>query len=366
MWLSVGAISALAAAISLYLTYAHYKLRADAGWQSLCDVSAQFSCGAVAASEYSSLAGIPIAWFGTVFYAALGWLALRARRGDELVLPRSPALALAAAGTLATALSLILALVSALVVNSFCPMCVVLYGCNATLLVLGVVALRREPQRLQDLLRAERRALRRNGPAAAMMAFLALVALVALPFVLSMRPPLRGLCEYLAGRGGEKADLVIYTDYQCPFCKRADLTLESFRTRPGVTVSVRNYPLDRECNPALKRTIHPGACLQASAVLCAEPQGRERTFGRRVFETSAKDFESLLRVAKDLGMDARAFEACLGAPETAKRLAADIEAAEKAGVNATPTLFVDGRRYQGSLDPAALDCPSQPELPSSL
>ncbi|MBI5547139.1 MAG: DsbA family protein, partial [Deltaproteobacteria bacterium] len=363
---SALATALVATGASGYLTYAYFKVRDDAGWQSLCDVSAQFSCGAVAASDYSAAAGVPIAWVGVVFYAALSWFAWRSLRRTDHTLPRSPALALALAGAWGSALSVALALLSALVIRSFCPLCVVLYACNALLLGLGVADLRHEHENLRELLRAERRTWNRHLDTAALMVLAALAPLVALPLLQSMQPPLRGLCEYLSDRGGAKTLLVVYTDYQCPFCKKADLTLERASAMPGVELAVRNYPLDRECNTKLTRTIHPGACLQASAVLCAESLGRAKEFRRGVFDGGAKDRETLTALAASLGIDPAAFRACLASPDTASRLANDIESAREDGVHATPALFVDGRQYKGSLDPAAHECLAAEPGPAQL
>ncbi len=360
VWGGVLATALVGAAASGYLTYAYYRLRDNAGWQSLCDVSAGFSCGAVATSDYSAVAGVPIAWFGVIFYAGLCWFAWRALRRADYALPRSPALALTLAGAWGSVLSIVLALVSALFIRSFCPLCLVLYACNAALLGLGVVDLRNEQESLRELLRAERRTWSRHLDTAVCMVLAAVAPLVGLPLLQSMKPPLRGLCEYLSDRGGAKTRLVVYTDYQCPFCKKADLTLERASGLPSVELSVRNYPLDRECNTSLTRTIHPGACLQASAVLCAQSLGRAEEFRRGVFDSGAKDREALTALAASLGIDPATFRACLASPDTASRLADDIESAREDGVHATPALFVDGRQYKGSLDPLAHECLAGP------
>jgi protein-disulfide isomerase len=76
------------------------------------------------------------------------------------------------------------------------------------------------------------------------------------------------------------------------------------------------------------------------------------------------DVEAL---AGQLGLDVPRFKACLGAPETAQRLAADIAAALQAGVKATPSFVVRGLTYSGEFPLAALPPPppvAPPQAPA--
>jgi serine/threonine-protein kinase len=367
LWATVLALTVLAGAVSVYLTYAYYKVREGSGWQSFCEVSSRLSCDAVTASEFSAAAGIPIAWCASVFYAAVAWVAWRARRGRRTAIPRSPAIALLAAGAVASAFSVILATVSARLIGAFCPLCLALYVCNAALLVLGVVAARRGGERLGQAVAAECANLSRNVCRTIASVMVGAVLLGALPFACSLRPEMNraqgtDLCAYVEAKRaiGDRSDtrLVVYTDYQCPFCRKADAALAGLRKADGLIVEIRHYPLDKTCNQKLQRTIHEGACRQAAAVICAEGLGAE--LGRLIFESGAKDSASLVRLAVGLGMEPAGFETCLESPETARRLAADIEVARGDDVRGTPTIFVDGRRYQGPLDAAAFDCLVRP------
>lgn len=367
LWTTVFALTVLGGSFSVYLTYAYYKVREGSGWQSFCEVSSRLSCDAVSASNFSAVAGIPVAWAASVFYAAMAWVAWRALSGRRTAIPRSPALALVAGGTFASALSVVLAVVSARAIGAFCPLCLALYACNVALLVLGVLAIRRGGETLGQAVAAECTNLGRNVGKTIATVVVGAALLGAPPLVRSARPEanraqLTDLCAYVEGKraSGDRSDtrLVVYTDYQCPFCRKADSALAKLRAAERVTVTTRHYPLDQACNQKLRRTVHDGACRQAAAVICA--QGRGDELGRLIFESGAKDPSSLARLAGGLGMEAASFEACLGSSATGKRLAADIEAAKGDDVRGTPTIFVDGRRYQGPLDAAAFDCLARP------
>lgn len=354
LWTATAAVSALGALTSAYLTWGHYAAKDAGGWDSLCEVGSRFSCDVVATSEYSAVAGLPLAWLAAIFYAALGWLSLRVLRGTPTPIPRSPALALLGAGLLASLLSLALAGVSALLIGAFCPLCVLLYALNAALLALGVLARRGGASGgLVKAGLAEARNLRRHAMTTAALALLAAVLLAAPSLARSFRPPIQDLCGFL-GEDPAKARLVVYSDFQCPFCGKADALLDEVRGAPGVTLVKRHFPLDRACNPRLARTLHPGACLQSSAAICAQSKGVD--LGPRLFAKGPKDAAGLVALAAREGLDPAAFEACLGAPETERALTADIDAARSEGVEGTPALFVNGRRYRGPLEPGALRC----------
>jgi protein-disulfide isomerase len=64
--------------------------------------------------------------------------------------------------------------------------------------------------------------------------------------------------------------------------------------------------------------------------------------------------EKILTWAKDLGLDMARFTAALDAPATKAAVERDLADGEQAGVNATPTIYLNGKKYQGSLEPQVL------------
>lgn len=142
--------------------------------------------------------------------------------------------------------------------------------------------------------------------------------------------------------------VVEFSDFLCPFCRSLAGAFATFLPQSGNRVAVyfKNYPLDQACNPKLKTTVHAGACALALGALCAHDQGKFWPYHDKVYSApppapSAKDVG---RLAGEAGLDAAALEACLGSAKTRERLQAQIAEAETAGVTATPTLFINGRR----------------------
>jgi protein-disulfide isomerase/uncharacterized membrane protein len=142
--------------------------------------------------------------------------------------------------------------------------------------------------------------------------------------------------------------VVEFSDFLCPFCRNLGLALSQFVPQAGGRVAVyfMNYPLDNACNPRLPRATHPGACHLALGAVCARNQGKFEAYHDRVFQSELRNPQAadVVRIAGDAGLNAAAMEGCLGDPQTRRTLEAEIAEGNRLDVNATPTVFVNGRK----------------------
>lgn len=142
--------------------------------------------------------------------------------------------------------------------------------------------------------------------------------------------------------------VVEYSDFLCPFCRNLGMALSQFVPQAGGRVKVffKNYPLDNACNAKLPRATHPGACNLALGAICAYYQGKFDAYHDRVFSTEVQNPQpaDVARLAGEAGLNAAALEGCLSDPKTKADLAAQIEEGNRLGVNATPTVFVNGKK----------------------
>lgn len=139
------------------------------------------------------------------------------------------------------------------------------------------------------------------------------------------------------GSEGAPVTLTIFSDFQCPYCKRLAPALDTLEERFGsaVRISFRHFPLDN---------IHPDARRAAEATVCADRQDRMWAMHDAIFEGNADlSAESLGRYAREIGLDGERFDACLGGGEGAEVVARDLAQGYEAGVTGTPALFVNGR-----------------------
>jgi 2-hydroxychromene-2-carboxylate isomerase len=244
-------------------------------------------------------------------------------------------------GAAATAVSAALALVSEFLIGAWCLLCMGSWAVAVALLAVAWRACRGAG--VAASIRADLSVLRAS-PGRSLAAAGLLVAAIAIlagvyPRYWQRAPARRALA---AGSGPGAGVVVEYSDYECPMCARAhEETRALLARRPDVKLVRRQFPLDPTCNPAVKRQIHPTACALARAGICAEAQGRLPEMDDALFRNQEERLP-VRALAERLGLDLGRFRDCLASPETDRRLAADIGAAVRDGVRATPT-YVVGR-----------------------
>ncbi len=150
------------------------------------------------------------------------------------------------------------------------------------------------------------------------------------------------------GPANAPIQVVGYSDFLCPFCRGLAGALAQYIPQSGNRVAVyfKNYPLEQSCNPSIQNTIHPGACVLALGGICASYQGKFEAYHDRVFGSDLKNPQAadVVRLAGEAGLNAAAIESCLSDPRTKEHLAAQVQEAKKVGVQATPTLFINGKK----------------------
>lgn len=143
-------------------------------------------------------------------------------------------------------------------------------------------------------------------------------------------------------RGPADAPVTIieFSDYQCPFCRRAEPTMKEVLARypEQVRFVYRHFPLD----------MHPRARPAAEASLCAAEQGRFWEFHDKLFSGSGYDESDFERYAVEIGIDPAKWKECRDAGRTKPKIDADLAAGQAAGVTGTPAFFVNGLMLSGA------------------
>jgi protein-disulfide isomerase len=144
------------------------------------------------------------------------------------------------------------------------------------------------------------------------------------------------------GSADAPVTIVEFSDYQCPYCKRALPVLKEILAKyPGkVRLAYRDFPLT---------SIHPRAEAAAEASRCAGEQGRFWPYHDLLFEHQEKlDDASLVDYARKLGLDAPRFEQCLKSHKYQAAVQQDIDAGEQLGISGTPAFFINGIPLMGA------------------
>jgi protein-disulfide isomerase len=133
--------------------------------------------------------------------------------------------------------------------------------------------------------------------------------------------------------------IVEFSDFQCPYCRQAATILKPLIRSYGANVRFvfKQMPLP----------IHADAFKAAQASVCAGEQGKFWEYHDILFRSTELSEPALTKYASAIGLETNAFNACLSSEASARVVRKDMEEAMQAGVQGTPTYFVNGRILRG-------------------
>jgi Na+/H+ antiporter NhaA len=161
--------------------------------------------------------------------------------------------------------------------------------------------------------------------------------------IVDLAEPIDPERDHVRGPHDAPVTVVEYGDFQCPYCGRAEPVLrELLRDFGDVAYVWRHLPLN---------DVHPRAQQAAEAAEAAARQGAFWEMHDLLLRTQdALSPDDLAGYAEQLGLDPERFEHDLRARVGAKRIAEDVDSADRSGVSGTPTFFVNGLRHHGAYD----------------
>jgi protein-disulfide isomerase len=142
------------------------------------------------------------------------------------------------------------------------------------------------------------------------------------------------------GKADAPLTLVMFTDYQCPFCSRFESqTLPEIKKQYIDTGKLRFVVRD------LPLPFHANAPKAAEAVYCAEEQGRYWELREKLVANGDKlDAKLLPDYAKQVGIDVAKFSACLESGRHSEKIKASATIAASIGISGTPSFIVGSSR----------------------
>ena len=147
----------------------------------------------------------------------------------------------------------------------------------------------------------------------------------------------------LVGNRQAPVQLVIFSDYQCGFCRQLVPVLQQIRLKfpDDVLIAHRDYPLKG----------HPRAVPAAIAAYCAGQQGAFWEYHDRLYVEGQDLGDSrLLEIATQLRFDLPRFSECLKSDSARQAVQQSREDAEALGLEGVPIVFLNGRRVEGALN----------------
>jgi protein-disulfide isomerase len=167
--------------------------------------------------------------------------------------------------------------------------------------------------------------------------------------IVAQAPPPAALVEVplrpddpIRGSARAPVTVIVFSDFQCPFCARAEGTVAEVQKTYGekVRIAWKHQPLN----------IHPNALSSAIAAEAAREQGKFWEMHDRMFANQAGlSPDSYEKWAGELGLDLERFRRSLSDRKLAQRVAEDSSLGARIGAAGTPTFFVNGERVVGAV-----------------
>lgn len=157
-----------------------------------------------------------------------------------------------------------------------------------------------------------------------------------------------GPTDHIKGSAGASATLVQYGDYQCPACGFAYPVVRALQLRFGSALRFvfRNFPLVRQ---------HPEAMRAAITAEFAAAHGQFWPVHDALYE-----HQDLLgmplyeRIVAGQHLGVAELHRALDSDAYVQRIETDFDGGVRSGVDATPSFFINGFRYEGPIEFAAL------------
>lgn len=362
----------LATGLHLYLAVKFYSLKFGLTSSSLCNINDTFNCDLTSTSQFASIFGIPIATLGSLTNLALAIFLL-----NTFITSSESSKALRIGFWLALfsgAISVLMASISILFLNSYCPFCMGAYVLSfITLFVFWKTSDKKYSfyDSISSLFSTNKGSL---------YIFIAIPTLAFLShwtvekqfmserlnlFIKEsvsswqQRPEIKFDAQkgIIKGSKDPKYVVVEFADYLCPHCKHANDPLKLFiNSHSDVQLIFKPYPLDGNCNssPNLKGSGDGIRCRLANASYCAEKLFSK---GFHYHDLIFENQEFFHGVSKTQDVDQKICEFdqtkckeivdCMNSEEATNWVKTAAYEGEQAQITGTPTIFINGKKLDG-------------------
>jgi protein-disulfide isomerase/uncharacterized membrane protein len=381
------------------LTIEHYY--PDTGISStLCKDSIINPCSSIQQSEYATILGIPVAAFGLLFYIFILFSVLIADYAAERYYLYFLAIALPL--TAVSILIDIFLLIILIKLSVFCTLCMLTYLINVLLFIILILwIIKTKSTRnmsLRDVLRSILGFGQENPDRRATLSlfiifiFFLSFAIFSSSYIMKIKtyepspskekieafinkfflsPPADlNLPEskMILGNTNAPVSIVVFTDFLCSACYkffRVEKYLFS-KFQDKINVIYYNYPLDKSCNKYTSYTRYLNSCLASRAITAAAQlksfeQYLIEHFSRYPAIARAYNMESSFEIA-DRVIDRSTFIEKFNSDETGEIVERDINIARELGIDATPTIYINGRKLVGVLPGKVIEAIIEREL----
>ncbi len=355
-------------ALSIYQVHHFFDVRSGtAGFKTFCDISKNLNCTNVDLSSFAEFVpGFPLSAFAAGWFLALALIWIWAQNAFALRECLRVGVLMTGFGVV---MSVIYFYIMAAVLKTFCFLCLFVDLTNVISFAL-VLSLKPEGFKIHPWDK-------KKWKGFAVIAGLSLAA--TLVYAQVVRPPgiSQGELDELVdttlkqtpvsievesmdavhGPSSAPVTIIKFSDFQCGACRRGAESLHTIlqEFHGKVRFVLKNFPLDSSCNRMIKAAMHPASCEAARVAYCASKQGKfleayETLFENQLALSPGKVIAMLEQTAPSL-LSYDALRACAPTDEAELAVRKTIEDGIKAGVESTPTFYVNGYQVAGAYPP---------------
>ena len=368
--LTVQILSILGIMLTVELAMIYYHANYDKyALSSFCSINNFVDCDGAAKTDVSQFLGIPLAYWGIFFYLTVLFLTFVDRLKQVKFLKflevfKNPMSYIAVLGTVAFICSMILAGISIWVIKKLCILCVITYFIDFLIALIAIKGGKEYFSSFKTTVLDFIEGAKKYPKTFVILLILAISFLTFSGVTNNFVPHIKKSQEikkimkmktnpYKADGnilGADNPDVIVelYSDYVCPMCYINNIMLHrAVKEYKNIQVVHYNLPFDKECNPEISMSMHPGACFMARAALAAKEQGNYWGMGNLLYEKHPMNDEQLLPIIEQLRFDKTKFFSDMNSSNTYAKLQSDIKKSYELNIDGTPTMFVNGEKTVG-------------------
>ncbi len=370
--LFIQILSVIGFALSVKLAMIYYSANYDKyALASFCSINDFIDCDGAAKTTVSQFLGIPLAYWGMLFYITTFFLTVVEKLKNLRFLKflevfKNPMAYITVIGTFAFIVSMLLAGISIWTIKKLCILCVITYFIDFLIALIPAQNMKEYFNSFKTTVCDFIDGIKKYPRTFVVLLILSVSFLTVSELTDCFIPHMRkakDIKKYMEMKenpyringnvlGSENADVIIelYSDYGCPICYVHNIILHrAVQEYTNVKVVHYNMPFDQECNYELPMTMHPGACFMSKAAIAAGKQGDYWGMSSLLYENHPMDEKDLIPLIDKLGLDKDKFLKDMKSKDTDNYLQNDLNKSYELGLDATPTMFVNGEKRVGIL-----------------
>ena len=361
---TVTFLAAAGLADSIYLAISHYRVYTDVAYSSFCSISKAINCDTVSQSSYSIFLGLPVPVWGIIgytFFLLFLPFAWKKEAEKKRIWPTLFLVSLAF-----SIYSIILALISAFNIHSYCIMCILSFGiCFFLLYFTWLIQKRFHKFDISNGIRLDIGYLWnfRKKSLLLFLPFFALVFIIIPVFpaywnfanpIISANLP-HGITKDgypWIGARNPQLEISEFADYQCFQCKKLHFVLRRLMAEHPDKIRLvhRHFPMDHKFNPLVKEPFHVGSGKMALLAIYAASRDKFWQMNDFLFKIAGdKQDIDVKELADKVGMDAGELSQALKDQTTRLRLKHDIWQGLQFNISGTPAYIINNEVYLGQI-----------------